>query len=88
MIDLKSLTPEDELIILETGLNSPFWELIQARLSHLAFTSAGAALSKAVGERDWQAGEASGLKRALQFPGNRKRDLKTKIEQKSTSTRD
>jgi len=88
MIDLKSLTDEEELLILENGISTPFWELVQARLSHLAFTSAGAALSKGVSDRDWQAGEAAGLKRALQLPGNRKRDLKTKIEQKLTRTRD
>lgn len=81
MIDLKTLTTEDELIIIEQGVKTPFWELLQARLGQKALTAVGAALSERVEQRDWTAGRANGLREALKYPSDRIRDLKTKLEQ-------
>jgi hypothetical protein len=82
MIDIKALSWEEEVAIIEEGLKSPFWEVLAARYSHLAFTAGGAALSERVEHRDWMAGKATGLKEALQYPGNRVRDLKRTIKSK------
>ena len=46
MIDLKDLSNEEELVILEEGLRSRFWDVLQARWGHLAFTAAGVALNE------------------------------------------
>lgn len=79
-MDIKALSKEEELVIIEEGLRSPFWEVLSARFAHLAFTAGGAALSERVEHRDWMAGKATGLKEALQHPANRARDLKRLIE--------
>ena len=76
MIDVKALTHEEELIILEEGLKSRFWELFTLKYQHMIFTMMGAALGEKTETRDWQAGKASGMKDALNYPAKRARDLK------------
>ena len=80
-MDKLKFTSEEELIIIQDGLNSQFWAVYSAWLSHASFTAIGSALSDKVENRDWMAGQANGLKRALNRPSERIRELKTKIEQ-------
>jgi hypothetical protein len=75
-MDIKELSHEEEIKILEEGLRSPFWEVFSARFQHMAFTTMGAALSQKADGRDWLAGKASGMKEAMQYPAKRLRDLK------------
>lgn len=85
MLDIKELSAEDELRILEEGLRTPFWELLTAKLQHKTFTVMGIALSEDPKSRDWQAGRATGLKEATKLPADRARELKAKIKQKTSA---
>jgi hypothetical protein len=84
-MDIKELSSEEELKILEEGLHSKFWEVFSARFQHMAFTMMGAALGEKTTNRDWTAGKANGMREAMQYPAKRMRDLKTKIEQAKKS---
>jgi len=70
------ISKEEELAILEEGLNSRFWLILQSWLLNAGMTSGGAALSAKCEHREWQAGHASGLKQVLDRPRERIRDLK------------
>ena len=74
-------TPEEELVIIEEGLKSQFWAVYSAWLQDAGLTAIGSALSERVERREWMAGQASGLKRALKRPVDRVRELRTKLEQ-------
>lgn len=83
-MDTKDLSKEDELVILEEGLKSHFWQVLSQRYSQRALTAGGAALSERVEHRDWMAGNASGLKEALNYPAERIRAIRTYLKQQST----
>jgi len=70
------ISKEEELAILEEGLNGQFWHVLQAKFFHLSMTSGGAALSAKCEHREWEAGHATGLKEALNYPSTRIRELK------------
>ncbi len=70
------ISKEEELKILEEGVNGQFWLVYSSWLSQTSFTSIGAALSAKVEAREWEAGHASGLKKALTRPSDRIRELK------------
>lgn len=84
------LTKQEELAVLEDGLKSQFWQVYAAWLTQTSFTVIGAALSERVERREWTSGQAHGLKRALNHPLERvrelKRFLKDEKEKKHTST--
>ena len=80
-MEKRTFTNEEELVIIQEGLNSQFWAVYSAWISHAAFTAAGAALSERVNNREWQAGHAEALKRGLNYPTKRLRELKSLIEQ-------
>jgi hypothetical protein len=83
MLRRKELTNEEELLILEEGLKSRFWELFLSSFGDLTSTTAGVALNESKNHnRDWWAGKATGMKEALHYPGTRARDLKRLLEQK------
>jgi len=82
MIDIKELNKEDELVILEEGLKSRFWEVFTARYQHMIFTTMGAALSERTESREWTAGKATGMKDALAYPATRVRNLRTMTKDK------
>ena len=83
-MDIKELSNEEELQIIEEGLRGRFWEVFSARFQHMAFTTMGAALGEKTDNRDWMAGKATGMKEAMQYPAKRMRDLKTMIEKAKT----
>ena len=75
------ISKEEELAILEEGLNSRFWLVLQSWLLDAGATSGGAALGAKCEHREWQAGHASGLKQVLNRPRERIRDLKRFIDE-------
>ena len=70
------ISKEEELRILEEGMKSQFWMVYSSWLTQTSFTSIGAALSAKVEAREWEAGHASGLKKALNRPSDRIRELR------------
>jgi hypothetical protein len=74
---------EQELRILEEGLQSDFWKIYSAWLAQKGFTSIGAALSAKVEHREWEAGHASAYKRCLAQPVDRIREIKSFLMQRS-----
>jgi hypothetical protein len=77
------ISKEEELQILEEGIKSRFWAVYSAWLSQSSFTSIGAALSAKVEAREWEAGHASGLKKALSRPNDRIRELRRYITEQA-----
>jgi hypothetical protein len=83
-------TKQEELAILEEGLKSQFWQIYAKWLTDASFTMIGVALSEKVERREWSSGHATGLKRALNRPLERLRELKRFVKEqeaeKHTST--
>lgn len=79
---------EEELAFLEEGLKSQFWQIYADWLTQASFTAIGSALSEKQDKREWMAGQAYGLKRALNRPVERLKELKRFLaeEKKHTST--
>ena len=85
-MERQALSKEEELVILEEGLRSQFWQVYGAWLSQATLTAAGSALSENVDKREWMAGKATALKKALSYPSERVRDIKRLIEQSKKLT--
>jgi len=84
MVNIKDLTDEEELALLEEGIKTRFWAYIAAKSTHLYFTTTGVVLQQKSEHREWLAGKASGIKTVTTMPEERIRLLKTKISQKKS----
>lgn len=81
-MEIPGFTNEEELLALEEGLKSRFWQVVTMHMNHKILTVAGVALGEKTDKRDWQAGRASGLKDAYQMPTERVNTLRALIKQK------
>lgn len=88
MIDIKNLSKEEELSIIEQGIKSDFWDYLSQKFSHNAFTAGGAALSERVERREWMAGKATGMKEALQFPAHKAREIRSFLKLPNKDTKE
>ena len=74
------LTPEDEKLILEQGLKSPFWLLISTKWEYFRKIALNSLLSPDYGNRDFLAGKVKGMDDLLGYPLKHIETLKAKIE--------
>lgn len=79
---MESYTPEDEKLILEQGINSPFWKLISSRWDYFRKIALNSLLSPDYGNRDFLAGKVKGMDDLLGYPAKHIETLRAKIEQK------
>lgn len=78
---MDKLTPEDELLILQQGLQSPFWALISTKWDYFRTVAMKSLLSPDYDKRDFLAGKVAGMDALLGYPEKHIATLESKILQ-------
>jgi hypothetical protein len=77
---MDKMTPEDELLILEQGIKSSFWLLINQKWDNFIDQATASLLSPTYTNRDFLAGKIRGMKDLLNYPEKHIETLQRQIQ--------
>jgi hypothetical protein len=78
---MDNLTKEDEILILQEGMKSPFWQLMTNKWGWFLDQAMHSLLDPKYDHRDFLAGKVRGMRDFLSYPERRIQNLQTKTKQ-------
>lgn len=84
---MDKLNLEDELLILQQGIETPFWKLITAKWGNFMEQANGSLLSPTYTNRDFLAGKLRGMKDLLNYPATHIETLKRQLIKKQEDSK-